>query len=320
MDSGKKGFGLGEIALFAATAVVFFRVSLFLPIFVIPLTVLYRRRGFVAGSVGAAAAFGGIAGIKLYEILSRDGGSLRLDLIGLDFTMPLTFILGLALVELPGMARFRLHRRFVAATLLAAVLSVPLLRFVMVSPEFDQMLRAQVGAMFRSLTEGGSGSPAPFSGTEQVVRLSRYWFLNTFAAGYFVTFAANWVLGARIARRTCGEPGEFPAFTRFRVDDRAVWPFLLGWSAVFASLMVDLGLFRALAWNFALILTVLYGCQGVGIIKTLTAGASRGTRVLVTTLLIMLVFVPGINILVLAGVPLLGVSELWIHYRNKERR
>ncbi len=318
MDSGKKG--LGEIALYAVLAAVFYRVSLFLLIFVIPLTVLYRRRGFKPGLLGSAAAFAGIAGMKLYEMLSLEGAVPRFDLFGLDLIMPLTFVLGLALVEFPPLFRLRLHQRFAVAAVLASVFSVPLLLFVVSSPEFDEILRAQVQGMVRSFTEGGASSDVPFTGTEQIVRLSRYWFLNTFAAGYFITLAANWVIGARLARRIAGEEGEFPAFTRFRLDERLVWPFLLGWAVVFASLFRDLGVVRVIAWNCALIVTVLYGCQGVGIIKTLTAEASRGTRLMVTVMLVTFVFVPGINVLVLAGVPLLGVSELWIHYRNKERR
>jgi hypothetical protein len=47
MDSGKKG--LGEIALYAVLAAVFYRSAFSWLIFVIPLTVLYRRRGFKPG-------------------------------------------------------------------------------------------------------------------------------------------------------------------------------------------------------------------------------------------------------------------------------
>lgn len=320
MTIEKKGSAAGEILAFSLASVVLFRFSLFLLIFVIPLAVLYRRRGFFPGLIGSLVAFAGIAGMKIYHMASIQGAVFRPDLLGIDLVVPGTFLLGLAVMEAPELKSLRAYQRLLVAAVLAGIAGLPLLRYVMTSPEFDMILRAQIQAMVRSLTEGqAAGADLPFTGTEEVVRLSRIVFLNTYLAGYFMTLAANWVIGVRLSMRIAGESGEFPPFTRFRLPDAAVWAFLLFWTVVFLSFFRDLGIVRMLAWNLGLIAAILYGCQGVGIIKIWTAVLPRGTRLALTFLLVTLVFVPGINVILIAGVPLLGVSELWVNYRTKER-
>jgi hypothetical protein len=100
-----------------------------------------------------------------------------------------------------------------------------------------------------------------------------------------------------------------------------IWPLLVPWALILAGLRFDIGPLRYAAWNLGLIMLFTYGMQGVGIIQTLLErrNASRGVRVLITALLVFMLFWNRTALIVLVGLPCLGVSELWIHYRKAEK-
>jgi hypothetical protein len=208
----------------------------------------------------------------------------------------------------------------VCASLAAGLVYIPLLYLLVTSSEFDAMLRAQVEAMMRAF-QTNQASMLPLVSAQEIVDLSRKVFLNTFLAGYCFTLAANWVIGVKMAMRMNGVPGEFPAYRSFRLPDKAVYVFLVSWAFVFAAFFRDLGVAGIAAWNCALLLSLLYMCQGIGIIKVRTEGLPRAFKLLVMVLCVTLVFTAGIVFIlgIMAGVSLLGVSELWINYRNKTR-
>ncbi|MDR3201010.1 MAG: YybS family protein [Spirochaetales bacterium] len=319
--SGKNS-ALVETLIFSAGAVIFFELSVFIVIFVIPLAVLYRRRGFYAGLAGCGITAAGIAGTRLYQMLGASSGALRYDLLGIALVVPLSFLLGLSILEAPPFRRMRIWQRLVFAALGAAIVYLPLLYRLVNSEEFDMMLRSQVEAIIQTVQGAQSGATMlPLVSAEEIVRMSRTVFLNTFLPGYMFTLAANWVIGVKMAMRMNGAVGEFPPYRTFRLPDKAVYVFLVSWAVVFAAFLRDFGIAGTAAWNCALVVSLLYMCQGVGIIKTRTEGAPRGFRLLVMLLCFTLVFTVGLVFIfgIMAGVALLGVSELWINYRNKVR-
>jgi hypothetical protein len=110
-------------------------------------------------------------------------------------------------------------------------------------------------------------------------------------------------------------------FRGFRVPDWLVWPLLVPWAVVLLDLKISLGPLRYVAWNLGLIMLFTYGMQAVGIIQTLLdrRNVSRGFRALIAGGLALMVLWPGVNFVVLIGLPCLGVSELWIHYRKEQK-
>ncbi|MDR2588941.1 MAG: YybS family protein [Spirochaetales bacterium] len=319
MAATKKHAAALEIAVLAAASVIFFKLSVFLLVFVIPLALLYRRRGFYGGLCGSCAAAAGILGLRLYEAASL-GGGVNAGLLLVEFTIPGAFLVGLAVLEAPRFSRFPSWKRLLGATFAALLVSLHLVYFIATSAEYEALLKAQVEATLRYITEAqGEQGTLAFVSVEEITRLSRLVFLDTYLAGYFVTLAANWVIGVRMAMRMGGEMREFPAYRSFRMPDGAVWIFLLSWAVVFISRFRSLGFGEIAAWNTALLVSILYACQGVGIIKSWTYDMAPVGRFAVTVMLFTLLFVPGLRFIVIAGVPLLGVTELWIHYRNKIR-
>ena len=325
METGKKGAVAKEVIGFGVLAVIFFQLSLFLLIFVIPLVVLFRRRGFLPGLEGCLLAFAGIAGVKLFQLSRIAGAFSRPDLLGIDLVIPGGFLLGLLVVEAPMLKHLRLYQRLLLATGVAVLASLPLVLFVALNPEFDAILRYQIQAMIKSIQGGEAIGPAGQSSgaiVEQVARLSKQVFLYTYTAGYLVTLGANWFIGAKLGLKTLNleeTETKLPAFSNFRVPEVFVWWFLISWAGVLMGFVINLGFLRTILWNSALIATTLYGCQGLGILKTWMDKMGKGMKMMFTFSIVFFAFIPGINVLLAVGVPLLGVTELWIQYRNKER-
>jgi hypothetical protein len=241
-------------------------------------------------------------------------------LIGISLIVPLSFLIGIVILEAPRLGRLRTWQRIVCASLAGALAYVPLLYFLTASRELGELLYAQVEATMR-LLQGSGNQMALVPSVEEIVALSRRVFLNTFLAGYFFTLAANWVIGVKMAMRMTGKTGEFPAYRSFRLPDKGVYVFLASWALVFGSLFRDLGFVGVVAWNCALLVSLLYLCQGVGIIKVRMESLPRVFRLAVTLMCVVLAFTMGVVFILgcMAGVSLLGVSELWINYRNRTR-
>jgi uncharacterized protein YybS (DUF2232 family) len=99
------------------------------------------------------------------------------------------------------------------------------------------------------------------------------------------------------------------------LNEKLIWGFLLGWFGVLLSLLRPLGWVSIVFWNIALLSTVLYGMQGIDILRYYIKKVER-LRIVILVTILLFVFIPGLNILMMVGVPLLGVSEIWIQYRR----
>jgi len=103
--------------------------------------------------------------------------------------------------------------------------------------------------------------------------------------------------------------------------ERSVWVFLSCWTLVAVSYFAHGAyLLTAMAVNLAASISLLYALQGFAIVlyalrkknRLFSAGRLFGYLVIILSL------VPGLNVLVVVVLPLLGVTETWIMYRKNE--
>lgn len=107
----------------------------------------------------------------------------------------------------------------------------------------------------------------------------------------------------------------------WKVPDLLIWIFLASWTIVLLLIFAKAGyLVRALALQVALGSAVLYAVQGMAIVThfMLRKGIAVNTGRLVTTTFLLAFLIPGVNLLVVFVLPLLGVTETWIVYRRNE--
>ena len=126
-------------------------------------------------------------------------------------------------------------------------------------------------------------------------------------------------LGDVIASKTMGT--DRVVLGAYRVPHPGLWVFLISWSAILLDLVVGIGFLRYVAWNFGMVMLVLYGVQGVGVVRhwLVSRGVSGWLRVALGVGLILTLFWPGVNLIVMILVPGIGVSETWIQYRKSEK-
>ena len=72
-----------------------------------------------------------------------------------------------------------------------------------------------------------------------------------------------------------------------------------------------------ISWNTALVMLLLYGIKGAGLIKYLFGKykLAKQKQRAVVMMMFILFLIPGLNLIVLLGIPGLGVSEIWVRYR-----
>ena len=114
---------------------------------------------------------------------------------------------------------------------------------------------------------------------------------------------------------------EPPRIAEFRLPDSYIWPLIGSLALVLLALVQPLGILEPIAWNAAVILMFLYGISGIGVVQHFLRKlrVPRGMRWLLAFLLIVLVLSPRANLAVFILIPGLGVSEIWLKYRTKER-
>ncbi|MCX7788642.1 MAG: YybS family protein [Spirochaetes bacterium] len=302
---------------FSVLGIVLYQFQTTILIFVIPLVVLFKRQPYRVGLLGILGTFLGILLVKLF----RGGGiegTLRENLLILDLTYPITFLLGVALTEGSYFPRLPPYGRIALITVVSGILGIPLIRYVMTDPVFEAYLKAQIEAMLRALVESNTAVDLGTMGTlrtSEILRLSKMIFANTYTLGYFLTFLFNWVVGSRIGLRSRGIYPVGSVVGTVQLPEKLIWGFLLGWFGVLLSLIRPLGWVSILFWNVALLSTVLYGMQGVEILRYFLRKLQR-LRAVILFMIVLFLFIPGLNVLIMFGIPLLGVSELWIQYRR----
>lgn len=106
-------------------------------------------------------------------------------------------------------------------------------------------------------------------------------------------------------------------FANMKFPDSYVWVFFASWAlALLFNLVSVPSWMLAVAWNTALAMGILYAVVGVSILvafaRRRTAAISAG-RIVFT--LILFCFLPLLNVVVLIGLPILGVLETWFNFR-----
>jgi hypothetical protein len=104
----------------------------------------------------------------------------------------------------------------------------------------------------------------------------------------------------------------------FYVPRRAIWVLSLCLPVILAGRVLSLGFIEIAAWNLLVICALMFLAQGGGIVLFTLARRSIPVvmRLVFTVLFVFLMFSPGINALVLGGLVLLGIAEIWLPLRT----
>lgn len=331
-------FGIGMIVL----SLVFFESAVLFFLFPLPLALLYARKGekwFLGGGACMIACVVVASLLKTRFLAGNDlpqatGSGVAVQqaidvqvmhqLFFLEALVPFLILLGVFSAYTSLFRNLRKIYRLLIATLILAVVSIPLFRYFIANEGLKSLFENQMSiaaeAVRLSMTEPASFESSLFNAMFNTEKLLSYVYeamQKSYLAMYFVLTAGTVWIADSIDRRL---KGSIPrGFVAFAVPDPCIWALIASLAGVLADLFFGIGSVGYLFWNLGAIFLILYGCAGIGIISSLFERykVRRGGRTLFWFLIIVLLLVPKVNFVCILGIPALGVSELWIKFREK---
>ena len=320
--------GLGLVAL------ALFRFGLLALAFLVPIQLVWIRRGESAG-LTASAVF--MAALMVMKIVDRARIAAVIDpeltgaLLLIDPVFALGFVVGLfvlnterAFVPIGGGFRTaNVVERMVAAVMAGALVYVPGFIALGASTEAGSALAAAQIELLGSLLGESVREAELIALAELVVEI----IVNGAFLGFFVTLVGNWWFGIVFAfRGRMALPDGNPVMarasgyelTQFSVPLWMVWVLIGGWTGVVLVMMTGSAWAAPIAWNVGLVSLAIYGVQGVAIVWHFLGRrrVSRGVRAAAVAGIAIGLLMPGLNVVVGVGLPGLGVSEIWIDYHR----
>ncbi len=293
---------------------LFFQSSLFVFVFLVPIQIVRVRHGFRYGIAAGLAGLATVVSFKLYQAARLDLFATYPTLLMADLVVPVLLIGGLLLIDAEGVPLSRRLYKFLAAVGITGLLGLPFF----LNPRTGDLLRSLVELHLSAAGIIAEGDALLAAQLDLILDRVTDVVRNTFLLGYCAVLASNWYMGTVLGMRTLGRPEGFPELRRFFLPVSLVW-YLVGALAVaLMARILEAESIGHIAWNVVSVVAFLYALQGVGILWYLMAraGSPPMLRMMVPAMLAILVFVPGLNLVVLFGLPGLGVSETWIQYKR----
>lgn len=316
-----------ETILLTVVSVFLYNIGIAFLLFLIPLQVLFIRRGenfFISGLFICPSL---ILCYKLIALALNSAFANAGPFLLIEFFSIILLLGGLVflnLVKLPGVSS---ALKLLAAAAATWVLSIPLILFLQENESFITVTRELFGNIALFLNTNVSASESinlsynqlNING-ESLLTITREFFLRSYIFDYFILLLFSWRSGTILGLKSLRVKSNTTALKNFRMPDFYIWPLILSLAGVLLNNFRDLGFLSFLFWNTALIMLFLFSLTGFGIIRFLFEKfrLARPLRFLFAFSLVILIMTPRIGIVFLLLIPALGISEIWIKYRTKE--
>ena len=323
-----------EIFLFTLSSLVLYhvgnQVGIGVVVFLVPLQVVASRRG--APSLLAACGLFLLVFLAL-RLLPFLGGALPPDIMTIVETIfVLSLLLGLLIVNLPPLAGWRALFRLLGATALAGLVAIPCAIWLSRSAQFQTTmgtLFTEASRMIVSLLSGKQATPDPalsaLLSPDALRSMSGIVLSRSLLALYFGLLSFSWWAGQASAARSTWPARPRFRFSGFRLEGFWLWPLIGALALVLADLVLgsrsiggeSASTWQYAAWNIGFVLLILYGLQGLAILRFLFEkhGLPRLLWLILVITLAILAASPRSGAFVMVLLPAFGVSENWIRYR-----
>ncbi|HUW41197.1 MAG TPA: DUF2232 domain-containing protein [Rectinemataceae bacterium] len=313
---------VGPFAAGAISAVLYLSLALTFT-FLIPLQMAFgrygRRRGMVAMGVSAVL----IAGAQLGRLYMA-GPATIMDIAAI--VVP-PFVLIAALGALNAAfweGKASPYRIFVVSSIVAAIAAPALVslghdRGIM--KYFEERVAAFTAPLKAPSADSGYDASALAASLDP--RAIAHAALNLLASCYasliLAMLAVSRWLGNRFSGQDSAGRSEARPLAEYRLPYAMLWPFLAAWAFVAGAILLHASpTLLAVAWNLALLLSMGYAAQGLGIASFIFTRwkMPRTLRFLIAATVLVSLVTPTIGVVVAILIPVLGVTEVWIPYRN----
>lgn len=319
MVTNRKYGNLGISIAFSAALYIFGFTSFF---FVLPLLIFFTQSGQRDQTLISLVAL--LIAILLYEIIPiRNGLSdqtgVGLLLIGLF--LPIVLI-GCSMIWVL-LSSYRLLVRYIGSCIFIAVLMLIFGLYLKSNPQVAiaidtatigiiDTLSSEAGLMEMNGQFLGGISSLDLYNLIKEIMMVMILPLSAIAFGFsaFISISTPKYLGDdRFDKRVAS----------WKLPEEMVWVFLISFLIVLLNLKIDFNsTLRIAVWNVALFIGVLYTIQGLAILlfKLNAKGRKMGAVRLFIIAALLTILLQGLNIVIVVGLPVFGVTETWFTYRK----
>jgi hypothetical protein len=304
-------------------AVAAYHLSVLGAFFLLPLQWIRQRRGerpFFAASVLTMVGIGGVeAAVKLAT------HSLWTVLDAALLGLPLLLIVGWVSIVTMERLRWRFLYRLLTVTAVTGLVLFPLVAGLFGQEAFVQVVEKSFDEVWNQVLQT-PGFDVP--GVMGQLNKTEFFELlkETFLGSFLLVFFLFWGFTARMSQALA--PRREPrTWKDFVVPSQGVWILLGLWGLILIQgLLVrfgmkgDWGIIQYAVLNAAWVALIVYGMVGWGILHSLMDRWRwpRWGQGAVRVLLVCLVLLPGPGQgIVLVGLPVLAVLELWVNFRKR---
>jgi hypothetical protein len=280
--------------------------------------------GFLGFSFGRRTAWTGALLAALLNTLCTLGLSLFLGRSLARFLPDLGYIFLMAgaftwLAAPPPAGIFRIRAAY---RLILGALAGALAGFLLGNAEFSEMMRAQAELLSSMVTASAGADAVRRSLLEQELspeRILQVFNLVQVRGGalgaYMLILFINrqFSLGLTALFRR-GQGSREGSLMSFHVPAGLIWVLSLSLGGILFFRILGLSLPETAAWNCFILCVLMYLAQGLGIVRFAVSRRPAG-RLLLNIGIILVVFSPGINVVALGLLLLLGIAEHWAPLR-----
>ena len=297
-----------------------YQTGFFFILFLVPLQLLVFKSGL---KVARIAVLG--VGIALVYLGIRHTAHVETDvrsyLLLIELVIPFLLLFGFLLENgffgnLGGVLLNAL-----LATLITAVVSIAVIQVLLGNEAFVAYYKAQFSEMFKILKTAIEASSnidlVPMMNMDVDTMLSHVSsvFYKGFLFAYFCILFVSYTFALSVDRLTKHEIGMITVM----IPDYFVWVLIASLSLVLVDARFSTApVLGYVGWNIFLIVMFLYGLRGMGLIRQIleVRNVHPVMRFFITFAAVILLLHPRYGRVLLVGIPLVGVSEIWFKYKR----
>jgi len=299
--------------------------------FLIPVRSIFERGDRRMGYWASGAAFFAVSTVQVFRI--SEIGALGLMNVVIGLAPPAILIAAIIVIDAPFWGALGTTWRLLATTTACTLIAIPGFTYVFADGSFASFLEERIQATIEPvLTQANSvveGFDTSLLRTTLSAKLiaeeSIAIFSSSFAAMLFCLLGASYWVGGLFTRNKSGLSREANSqthrFIGYHVPNALLWPVLASWSGVLGVTVFDVpSPFPAIAWNIALMLSLPYAGQGLGIASHFLnrTKVPRSLRIAIMAFAFAVLVSPATGLAAAAILPILGLTEVWIPYRNSK--
>ena len=308
-------------ALIASCVSVFaYQTGFFFFLFLVPLQLLLFRSGLKVARIAVLGV--GIALVYLgIRHTAVGNGDVRRYLLFVELVIPFLLLGGFLLENgffgnLGGVLLNAL-----LATAITALVSIAVLHVLLNNEAFIAYYKTQFSEMFNILKSAISNSSdidlIPMMDMDVDTMLSHVSsvFFKGFLFAYFCILFLSYTFALSVERLTKHEAGIITVM----IPDYFVWVLIAALSLVLVDARFQPNpVLGYVGWNVFLIVMFLYGLRGMGLIRQMleVRKVHPVVRFFLTFAAVILLMHPRYGRVLLVGIPLIGISEIWFKYKR----